>query len=390
MNYPLQYNTIGIKQKASIIKHTILSNKFTMGHKCRDFESKFSKWIGCQHSLFVNSGSSANLLLLYASKLLYNLKEGDFVLVSALTWSTNVSPLIQPGLTPIFYDVSSVSFNVYQDNLSQIQKQYGNKIKLIFITNAVGIPHDLSLFKKYWQNTPIIQDFCQAQGCTRDGKFIGSQSEASTFSFYFGHHMTSIQGGMITTNNQELYKILLLLRNHGLYRSLLMQGYPDDIEPIESIDKQFLFLKPGFNFRNTEINALVGIEQLKRINKIISSRNFNHKYFVKCVDVENLQVSVLDFTEGMSSFCFPMVFKNQQSKNSVIQIIKKEGIQYRPIISGNIARQPFVHNYLDDKQPNLLEVDKIHQNGIYLGNSHLLSKKLIKSTIKLIAEHLEY
>lgn len=363
-----------------------------MGDKCRSFQQKFSAWIGNKYSIYVNSGSSANLMLLHACKILFDLKQGDAVLCSSLTWSTNVAPIIQLGLKPIFYDISADNFNVYHSNLLKLNQEFN--IKLIFVTHALGVPHRLDLFKDIFCNVPIIQDCCEAQGSILNDKYVGTTEVASTFSLYFGHHMTSIEGGIITTNNFQLYKLLLLSRNHGLYRSLAQLNIEPVIEQqYQNIDKRFLFLIDGFNMRNTEINAVVGIEQLKKINRIIAKRNSNHLYFLNQLKRFNIKLKTIDqqyFSDSMmiSSFCFPLVCESKEQKLNLLIKLKQYQIETRPVIAGNITKQPMMENHLDPRNCELLtEIQKLHNYGFYVGNSHLLSQNRIKGFVEVMSHN---
>ena len=248
LKWPLMRNNITLGDRFQLAKFVLTSDRFTNGKKVREFESKWSQWLGSKHSLYVSSGSTANLLLLSAVKELYGLKNGDKVLVPSDTWVTNIAPVIQLGFTPIFCDINTDNFSFCEDDLEYISKTHPD-IKLIFVTHLIGFPANNNLYKKLFPEALILDDVCESHGCrSSDGSRVGSNSLGSTFSFYFGHHISTVEGGMVCTNNDDLYNLLRLKRSHGLARE--SERYDDYVKLYPDISKQFLFVTDGYNFRN--------------------------------------------------------------------------------------------------------------------------------------------
>lgn len=354
----------------------LFSNRFTNGPKVRQFESKWSEWLGSKHSLYVSSGSTANYLLLSSVKELYGLKDGDKVLVPANTWVTNVGPVIQLGFTPIFCDINLQNFSFCEEDLEYIAKKHPD-IKLIFITHLIGYPANRNKYSKLFPNAILLDDVCESHGCKNpDGAKVGSNSLGSTFSFYFGHHISTIEGGMISTNNYDLYDLMRIKRSHGLARE--SEKFQTYIDKYPEISKQFMFVTDGYNFRNTELCAVLGMSQLKRLDRYIERRNKNYLKFISLVKNYSKNFVVPEYDDLVSNFCFPILCK----KNEISQFLKKEfdknGIEHRPIIGGNLLRQPFLKNYNIDTQKEKLNVNFVHDNGVYLGNNHFIEDKEIK------------
>ena len=383
--WPLMKNNITIADRLKLAKFVLFSDRFTNGKKVREFESKWNEWLGSKYSLYVSSGSTANYLLLSAIKELYNLKDGDKVLVPACTWVTNVGPVIQLGFTPIFCDINLDNFSFCEQDLEHIAKVHPD-IKLIFITHLIGYSANVEKYRKLFPNTLILDDICESHGCkSPDGSKRGSDSLGATFSFYFGHHISTIEGGMISTNNYELYDLMRIKRSHGLAReserfNYYAKQYPD-------ISNQFLFLTDGYNFRNHEICAVLGLSQLKRLDKYIKKRNQNYKKFIELISKYSLDFYIPLFPKTCSNFCFPLICRTKELADRMRTIFDDVGIEHRPIISGNLLKQPFLSGHKITTEKNDLTVDYMHTNGIYLGNNHFIGDKEL-SLLKSILEEL--
>ena len=377
MNYkwPLMKNNVTLGDRYNLAKFVLTSDRFTNGRKVRSFEKEWSNWLGCEHSLFVSSGSTANYLLLASVKEYYGLKDGDKVLVPADTWVTNIGPVIQLGFTPIFCDINLDNYSFCEEDLKYIAKEHPD-IKLIFTTHLIGFPANDSKYAELFPNAIIIDDVCESHGCKNpDGSKVGSDSIGATFSFYFGHHMSTIEGGIVSTNNYELYDLMRIKRSHGLARESEMfdrykKLYPD-------LSKQFLFVTDGYNFRNDELSAVLGLSQLKRLDSYIKKRNENYLMFISLLEKYQNLFHVPNYHEGVSNFCFPIVCKDVRYAHRLREVFDQNGIEHRPIIGGNLLKQPFLKNYSVTTQKKELNVDKVHYNGIYLGNNHFIGKQEI-------------
>lgn len=376
-------NTLTFFDRLKLAQFIIQSDRFTQGEKVKKFEEQWSEWLGCKHSLFVTSGSTANFLLVASIIEKYGLKRGDKVLLPACTWVTNINPIFQLGLTPIFCDISLSDYSFDIDNLKRISEKHSD-IKLIFVSHLLGIPANVDEYKKYFPNAIFIDDVCESHGCTNpDGSKVGSDSLGSTFSFYFGHHMSTIEGGMISTNDSDLYDLMKMKRTHGLARA--SSKFDEYADKSPEIEKSFLFVTDGYNFRNTELNAVLGIEQLKRLDSFIYIRR---KYYKQFVDIHNSKECFypITFNGGNSSFCLPFLCKTKKIKQKLISLFQKYGIEYRPIVGGNLLKQPYMHGYEISCIDKELNVDILHENGVYIGNNQFICETNMQILTKLILE----
>ena len=373
MNWPLMGETITLADRLKMAYFSLTAKKFTNGDKVKEFEHEWNNWLGSKHSLYVSSGSTANFLLVAAVKEMYGLEAGDKVLVPACTWMTNVAPIMQLGLTPIFCDVNIQNYSFDLDEVAAIAIKHPD-IKMIFVTHLLGFSAENEKLKEIFPKAIIIDDVCESHGCTdRNNVKRGSNSLGATFSFYFGHHMSTIEGGMISTNNYELYDLMRIKRSHGLAREserfdYYTKQYPD-------ISKQFLFLTDGYNFRNHEICAVLGLSQLKRLDRYIQKRNENYKKFVELISTHTSDFYIPLIPQTCSNFCFPLICKTKELADKMRAIFDEVGIEHRPIIGGNLLRQPFLSGYEITTQKDYLNVDYMHDNGIYLGNNHFVGDK---------------
>lgn len=376
-------NTLSFMDRVKLAKFVLTSDKFTQGRKVEEFEKCWSNWLGCKYSLFVTSGSTANFLLIAAIIEKYNLQPGDKVLVPACTWVTNINPIIQLGLTPIFCDISLDDYSFDISNL-RIIAENNPDIKVVFVTHLLGIPASVEEYKKIFPNALFIDDVCESHGCLdTSGKRVGQNSLGATFSFYFGHHMSTIEGGMVSTNNKELYDLMKLKRSHGLAR--VSDNFEEYAKLYPEIQKSFLFVSDGYNFRNTELGAVLGLSQLKRLHKFIIKRRKNYDTFVKIIN-QNKNFYPVTHNKGNSCFCFPFVCKNKEIKEKMIKLFEKYGVEYRPVVGGNLLKQPYLKNYTISGKNKDFTVDLIHENGVYIGNNQFVSDKDMKLLNKILGE----
>lgn len=387
--WPLMKNTITIKDKFNLIKFIISTDRFTNGPMVRKFESEWSKWLdptGKTKSLFVSSGSTANFLLVAGIMERYGLKPGDKVIVPACTWVTNISPIIQLGLKPIFCDINLFNFSFSITHLKKIANEHKD-IKAMFITYLLGFDAELEKYKEIFPDILYFEDICESHGVTDIfGTKRGTQTIGSTFSFYFGHHMTTIEGGMISVQDDELYEILRAKRSHGLAREMSPSLFEKIKAKYANLPSQFLFITDGYNFRNTDLAAVLGLSQLKRLDSMIEKRRDNFdRYIALLSKYENL-FHIPNVSSTNSSFSFPFVAKDKRTYFLLKEEFEKAGIEIRPIVGGNLLKQPFLKDYqlgLDDPI-----VDTLHENGIYIGNNHFVSNKefsILEETLAKVA-----
>jgi len=371
IEWPLMKDTVTLSDRLKLAKFVLTSSKLTAGPKVKEFEKKWSDWLGCDYSLFVSSGSTANFLLVSAMKEKYEWKNGDKVLVPACTWVTNISPIIQLGLCPIFCDINFENFSFDEEHIKTLALKHRD-IKAIFVTHLLGFYSNIPMLQKYFPEAKIMEDVCESHGCKNfDGEKTGHQYSGGTFSFYFGHHMTTIEGGMVSTNDEELYNIMRMKRSHGLAR----ESHKYDVykKQYPNIIPTFLFITDGYNFRNNELGATLGICQLKRLDNMIKLRNKNYERYHHMLSSKSDKFFIPEKSERISSFCFPFISKDIGIHQKLIKKFDEYGVEYRPVVSGNLLNQPFLKDYSMDLKNS--KVDHLDSMGCYIGNSHFVGKK---------------
>lgn len=391
MYWPLMKETITLRDRLKMAKFVLTSSKLTNGPKVKQFEEEWSSWVGCEHSLFVSSGSTANFLLVAAVKELYGLKDGDKVLLPACTWMTNVAPIIQLGLKPIFCDVNLYNFSFDFDDIDFVRKKHPD-IKLIFLTHLLGLPGEKQRLHTAFPEALIIDDVCESHGVL-DVEIdecpvprVGAYSLGSTFSFYFGHHMSTIEGGMVCTNNASLYELMRMKRSHGLAR----EASPDRFEIYKSqykdLNEKFMFITDGYNFRNHEICAVLGSSQLRRLDSMIAIRRKNYDLFYEYIEGRQDKFYLPTLT-GNSNFAFPIITKDRDDAIRVKTALDCNEIENRPIVSGNLLRHPFLKDYSIVSPKTKTNVDILHENGIYVGNSHFVTTDNMNKLFEILNNH---
>lgn len=383
MKWPLMGETITFTDRLKMAHFALTAKKFTFGEKVKQFENEWSTWLGAKHSLYVSSGSTANFLLVAGVMELYGLKRGDKVLLPACTWMTNVAPIMQLGLEPVFCDINLDNFSFDLEDAHKISKMHD--IKMIFITHLLGFSADNEGLKRLFPKAIIIDDVCESHGCTDlDGVKRGADSLGATFSFYFGHHMSTVEGGMISTNNTDLYDLMKIKRSHGMARE--STRYDDYAQLYPDIDRQFLFVTDGYNFRNHEICAVLGISQLKRLDDMIATRNRNHYLFTKIIDkYPNLFYNIKNVHTN-SSFCLPFICKSKEVMLAMKTVFKDGGIEYRPVVAGNLLSQPFLKDYKIETSKKQTNADIVNSQGVYIGNNHFVTEEDMKYLEKVVED----
>ena len=372
--WPLMKDCITKEDKDSLVEFIQTSNRYTNGPKVKQFEKEWSEWLGVKHSLFVSSGSTANFLLLSAIKRRYNLKKGDKVLVPAMTWVTNVAPIIQLGLKPIFCDVERDTFSFDLEHMARLHQEH-HDIRLVFVTHLFGIPAQINEFKKIIPNAFYIEDCCESHGAKIYDKKVGTLSEGSTFSSYFGHHMTTVEGGFVSTDDTELHELMRAKRSHGLARECSEEVYQKYIKQYPDVDKRFMFITDGYNFRNNEFGAVLGLSQLPRLDDMIKRRREVCDKFVSILKKYDDIFHIPNF-DGNSSFCLPFIAKDGYLRNDLQEHLEACGVETRPLCSGNLLRQPFLSEYEVFKE--FPKVDYLHYHGFFIGNNHLVTDEEIE------------
>jgi CDP-6-deoxy-D-xylo-4-hexulose-3-dehydrase len=364
-------------EEKNAIKLLLQNNNLTMGEKVKLFEHQFSSMIGSKYAIMVNSGSSANLLAIASLFYCENpLKPGDEVIVPAVSWATTYSPLQQYNLKLKFVDIDLDTINI---DLVKMKNAISPQTKLIVAVNVAGNPVDYVKMLKIINDenvnrTPenairLIEDNCESLGATFNEKQAGTFGILGTFSTYFSHHISTIEGGIVVTDNKELYHILLSIRSHGWTRHL-----PIDTKICEKHEDEFYnlfnFILPGYNVRPTDITGVVGLEQLKKLKTIIDGRRENAKIFKKLFN--NLPNLKIQQETGQSSwFGFIIILPSIEIRALFIKLLQKNKIEYRPVIAGNFCKNTTIKYYNYSIHENLDNSDIIHERGIYIGNHSL-------------------
>ncbi|MDD2541613.1 MAG: DegT/DnrJ/EryC1/StrS aminotransferase family protein [Desulfuromonadaceae bacterium] len=385
MFWKLQENVINSSDLDLLVSFIKETNRFTQFTKVAEFEAAFAKWQGCEYCVYVNSGSSANLLMVNAAKEYYGWSDGDEIIVPVVTWPTTITPVIQFGLTPVFVDANLSDMSM---DYEKICSKITSKTRAIFVAHLLGFPANIEKLKNIIEdrNIVILEDCCESQGAMANGSKVGNHGVAGSFSFYWGHHMTTVEGGMICTNNEELYKLFILKRSHGLARELPAKYHEKLKELYRDVDFNFLFLTDGFNVRNTEFNAVLGLAQLLQINSFIAQRNKNYLEFINICSAYEDQLILLDIP-GTSSFVLPFLFREKSTKTKFQAIIQEAGIESRPIISGNLLRQPFLSKFYNPADyPN---ADFLHSNAFYIGNNQFVDQYRLDILSSLMRDFLK-
>lgn len=363
--------------KKALADFIIKSDKLSMGEKCAEFEKAFAKKQGSKEAILFNSGGSANLSMLQALKNLGKLKDGDLVGFSALTWSTNVMPIIQMGMKPVAIDCSKDTLNVMSDNVLERIKQ--TKLKALFITNVLGFVGDLDKIKKVCEehNIILIEDNCESLGTELPEGKAGNFGLGASFSFFVAHHMSTIEGGMVCTNDEEFAEMLRIVRANGWDRNL---SAPQQIKwrkkynITSEFEAKYTFYDLAFNVRPTEITGFLGLSQLQFLDENIRTREENYLRLEKILlGNDDLLPLRHDHISTLSLFAIPVVCKTPELREKYMAQFSGAGIEIRPMIAGNIQKQPFYKKYVKDDF-NLPNTDFLHDNSFYCGNYPELSE----------------
>ena len=350
---------------------------FSMGKECAKFEKKFAEWQGCKHALLFNSGGSANLALLQSLKSLGRLKEGDKVGFSSLTWSTNVMPIIQMGMVPVPVDVDKKTANVMSWNL--LERLKDTNLQAFFATNVLGYAGDLAEIKKLCSERGIvfIEDNCEGLGGRIAGDRFGNFGVGSTFSFFVAHHMSTIEGGMFCTNDDELCRMMKITRANGWDRNVLPEEQERMRAPykINPFFAKYSFYNLAFNFRPTEITGFLGQEQMQYLDENIKKRLANHAQFDAAICSNDDLIHIeWDHIDSISPFGLIVLCKTPELRDKYLKRFMDNEIEVRPVIAGNMQNQPFYKNYVKELY-DLPNTDFYNNCGFYCGNYPEMTKE---------------
>lgn len=370
MKFPLMRNNILREDLDAVIEHLKQDDPIlTHGKNVRVFEDEWSAWLGVKYSVFVNSGASANLLTMAILKIRH--PEGGEVIVPPLTWISDIASVIQNGFTPVFVDIDPRSLAM---DSKQVLAKLSDKTRAVFLTHVQGFDGltDELLVELESRNIPLIEDVCESHGATHNGQRLGSFGWISNFSFYYAHHMSTIEGGMICTNDPVIYQQARMLRSHGMVREA---NDPDVREVFErenpELNPDFIFAFPAYNMRNTEIGGIMGRSQLKRLDSNVQRRTENLLRFLNQIDSVKYRT---DFKlEGSSNYAFNLILNNPDEGfcQRLMAKMRESGIEFRrgSAGGGNQVRQPYLKGVVPDGyHVNFPEVEHVHFFGFYIGN----------------------
>jgi CDP-4-dehydro-6-deoxyglucose reductase, E1 len=377
----LQVPTYDSREVDSILE-VLKSEMVVMGGVTLKFQNLWSEWSGVKYSTMVNSGSSANLLLinlLLSMRAKYKLKRGDEVIVPAVTWSTTLFPIIQLGLKPVLVDVDERTFNI---SIESCSKALTPATKAVFAVHLLGNPANLDELRTFCSqhNLILLEDCCEAAGATWDGEKVGTFGTGSSFSFMFAHHISTIEGGMVCCNDISDDNVIKASRAHGWIRELDESAKAEIINENNGEYDKFLFWDMGFNVRPTELAASMGIHQLSKLDNFIKIRNRNYQTYVtnleQLSDFIQVQQTEDDAKAGVSNFAMGFYIKNNRIgiRKELFDFLNSRGIECRPMVAGNLAKHPFYDLYCEKPRVSLEISDVIHQRGLYIPNHQNLSE----------------
>lgn len=371
--FPLATATWG-KEEQDAMQRVIASGMFTMGGHVKAFEHDFGQYVGSKHCVMVNSGSSAILLmvaaLFYTKNPKLKLKRGDEVIVPAVSWSTTYYPLYQYGLKIKFVDID---LNTLNYDLDQLEQAVTDKTRAIMAVNLLGNPNDFGRIKQIIgdRNILLIEDNCESMGARFEGKQAGTFGVMGGFSSFFSHHISTMEGGLIVTDDEELYQILLSLRAHGWTRNLPKQNLVCSDKSDDPFEEAFRFVLPGYNVRPLEIEGALGVEQVRRLPGLIAARRVNGKLLQS--SLANHPEIIIQQEIGESSwFGFSLVIRpnSKLTRKALVANLNELGFECRPIVAGNFAKNEVVKYFDSEVHGTLKNAEHIDQNGLFVGNHH--------------------
>lgn len=370
--YLLAEQTIDTTDINDLVEWLKTNPWLTQGPVVREFEEKWANWLGVRHATFVNSGSSANLLMYYSLLLSEKLKNRK-VIVPAVSWSTTVAPAIQLGFEPIMCEANWENFGLDLNHLEALLSEHAPAT--VVIVHVLGVPNDLEPIMELKQRHDfvLLEDACAATGSRYDGRLVGNFGEMSTFSFFFGHHLSTIEGGMVCTNDDKLHDILLQIRSHGWAKDLAPEKELQQARDhhIMEFNRPFTFYYPGFNVRSTDLNARIGLSQVSKVENVVKRRTENHRiYQSRFSDAAGFYCQRNDRAD-ICSISFAALAESPDHRDRIARVLNENNIETRPLGGGNMSLQPF---WTDHHESTSFPVaDRIHNTSFQLPNHPSLS-----------------
>lgn len=366
--YNLASNSWGNEELLAIQK-VIDNDYFTMGSMVDQFEIDFARKFGSRYAVMVNSGSSANLLVFAALSYKKNnpLQPGDEVIVPSLSWATTYYPIHQYGMKLVFVDIDLYSLNM---DFNLLESALSERTRAIFVPNILGNPANLLEIQAFCQkhNLYLLEDNCESMGAKLKGKYTGTFGICGTFSTFFSHHISTMEGGMIVTDDEEIYHLLLCLRAHGWSRQLPLQNKVC-VKSTDSFYESYRFILPGYNVRPLEMSGAIGIAQLKKLDRFLQVRRENARIFQRLF--ANDERFILQAENDTSSwFGFSIVIKKDSAiaRDRVVEILEAAGIEVRPIVTGNFLKNDVIHHLNHRVVGDHKNAQYVHEQGFFVGN----------------------
>lgn len=384
--FPLATTSWGPEEYAAM-QEVIASGMFTMGAKVQQFERDFAAYTGSRHCVMVNSGSSANLLMVaalcYTKNDALRLKRGDEVIVPAVSWSTTYYPLHQYGLKLKFVDIDLHTLNY---DLDQLEQAIGPRTRAIMAVNLLGNPNDFARIQALTEGRGIVlmEDNCESMGATFQGRHAGTFGVMGTYSSFFSHHISTMEGGLVVTDDEELYHVMLSLRAHGWTRNLPKENHVCGTKSDDPFEESFRFVLPGYNFRPLEMEGAIGVEQAKKLPHMIAERRKNGAALQAAMaghPVLQIQQEI-----GQSSwFGFSLVIRpgSALTRKELVAKLNGAGFECRPIVAGNFAKNQVVKYFDHEIHGELKNASYIDQMGLFIGNHHYPIPEAIEALRRL-------
>ena len=382
MNINLVKDTIDGEDIKQLISWLETNPRLTKGQLNVQFEKEWSEWLGKKYSVFVNSGSSANLAALYSLLLSKKLRNNKIV-VPAVSWVTTVTPAVQFGMEPIMCECDADNLGLNIGHLKQIIKEHDPSS--IILVHVLGFPNHMNEILELCNEHDIrlVEDTCESIGSEYEGKKLGTFGDLSTFSFYFGHHMSTIEGGMISTDDEDLYHILLSIRSHGWDRDLPKSKQIELREKynIGDFRSLYTFYYPGFNLRATDLQAFIGLGQLKKLDEIVKNRHINYQRYHDGIKNSEWKVKPPE-DSFISNFSYPIITKNIAE---LVEKLTENNIECRPLICGSINEHPFWYERYGKQDLPISK--KVHEYGLYLPNNHQMTVEEVDKVINIVNKY---
>jgi CDP-6-deoxy-D-xylo-4-hexulose-3-dehydrase len=384
--FPLASSTWS-DEEYSAIERVIQSRRFTMGEEVRNYESEFATQIGSRYGVMSNSGSSANLLAIAGLKYMKNspFKDGDEIIVPAVSWSTTFYPVHQLGFQLSFIDIDLETLNI---DPQKVLDAISPRTRAIFAVNLLGNPSNLIELSKIAEDNDLVllEDNCESLGASIEGKSAGTFGMAGTFSSFFSHHISTMEGGITLTDDLYLYETMISLRAHGWTRELPITNSVHN-KSGDIWDDFYRFVLPGYNLRPLEIEAAIGREQIKKLNQFVINRRENHKILLSASSrFSNIKLQRENGNSSWFGFSLLLTGPLEGKRGALIAKLDEAGIQSRPIVAGNFARNPVMKHLRHTAIPQLPNADAIHSNGLFVGNHHFDLSVQLGKLVHLLEE----